>query len=222
MLHQMTDNKRKTTDAGHSDRDVPLDMSHMSLSQRARLGLLIEKDGDETLRTHLLGAIGRSEIGQRRGAREIPDRWTIVHCLDRLEEAYQVLGSLPAATRPKEYGTAWPSVVQEKIPLMIQAELAASGDLELREADKNRVRLPPTTAQITRMEEALRWPFEYLSDKPELAKAIQLRTMWSAMGVDIRKRCQRKGIDHDDFNARWQAALAVITGALIARKVPVT
>jgi hypothetical protein len=79
-----------------------------------------------------------------------------------------------------------------------------------------------SSAQITRMEQALRWPFDYLRDQPELAKAISLKTMWSAMHVDIRRRCQRRGLDYDAFNREWQEGLKIITAALIARKVPVT
>jgi len=126
--------------------------------------------------------------------------------LDRLEEAFQVMAMMPAATRPKAYGSAWPSVVQEKIPLITLAEMGAIGELETQQEEQNRVRMAPTSAQVSRMEQALRWPFEYLSDQPELAKAIQLRSMWAAMGVDIRKRCERRGIEHEEFNRQWQEA----------------
>lgn len=147
--------------------------------------------------------------------------WTIVHVLDRLEEAYGVMAMMPAATRPKAYGSAWPSVVQEKIPLIVLAEIGEA-EVETRQEEQNRVRLAPTAAQVSRMEQASRWPFEYLRDRPELAKAISLRAMWSAMRVDIRKRCKRKGIDHDDFNRQWQEGLNIITATLIARRVPVS
>lgn len=201
-----------------------VDLAKMSLDQRAKLTALIEADGDTDLRQHLLGAMGRSEgaSGARSRAREIPERWTLIHVLDRLEEAYSVLAGMPMATRPKQYGNAMPTPHQQKLSIYDQIEMLGTGELEQLHEDRNRVRLAPTSAQVTRMEQALRWPFEYLSDRPELAKAIQLRAMWSAMGVDIRKRCERRGINHDAFNANWQQALAAITGALIARKVPVS
>ena len=205
-------------------KDDKMDLSPMSQAGRAKLSLLIEKDGDADLREHLLGALGRSETarGSLKSQREVPDTWSQIHVLDRLEEAYGVMAMMPAATRPKAYGSAWPSVVQEKIPLVILAEMSASGELETQEEERNRVRVPPSSAQITRMEQALRWPFEYLRDQPELAKAISLRTMWSAMHVDIRKRCERRGIDHDAFNRQWQEGLTIITVMLIARRVPVS
>lgn len=197
-------------------------MSHMSYLERARLAVLIELDGDPALRQHLLGAIGSAEPRPRRRERSVPAQWTQIHVLDRLEEAVEVRAMMPASTRPKEFGTAWPSIVQERIPLVVQAEMAATGELEAQQEDKNRVRLPPTAAQVTRAEEAERWPFEYLADQPELARAIGLRTLWAVMKVDIRKRCDRRGLDHAAFNMQWQAALSLITSRLIARKVPVS
>jgi hypothetical protein len=201
-----------------------MDLSTMSPADRAKLSALIEKDGDADLREHLLGAIGRANPGRGslRAPRDVPSRWEIVHVLDRLEEAFEVMGMMPAATRPKAYGSAWPAIVQEKIPLVILAEMSAIGELETQEEEKNRVRLPPSSAQITRMEQALRWPFEFLRDRPELARAISQRSMWAAMHVNIRKRCERRGIDHDEFNRDWQEGLRIITVMLIALKVPVS
>lgn len=222
MQSQMTEKKQKNNSGDIGDKNVPVDLSKMSPIDRARLSALIEVDGDTALREHLLGAIGRTGSRGLRAPREVPDRWTIIHTLDRLEEAYTVLASLPAATRPKEFGTAWPSIVQERIPLVVEAELAASGELEVREADRNRVRLPPTTAQITRMEQALRWPFEYLGDRPELARALNQKALWSAMRIDIRKRCERLHIPHGEFNLLWQEGLKIVTATLIARRVPVS
>lgn len=202
----------------------PPDLSGLSPDQRARLSTLIEADGDSDLRQHLLGAMGQSETTRRArgGVREVPDRWTQIHVLDRLEEAYAVLGGMPTATRPKQYGNTMPTPDRERLSIRDQIEMMGTGELEQMHEDRNRVRLAATSAQVSRMEQALRWPFEYLSDAPELAKAIQLRAMWSAMGVDIRKRCERRSIHHEHFNANWQQALAIITGALIARKVPVS
>lgn len=219
----MTESKGKNRfegQKGHSD----LSQMSLTLEQRAKLSALVEVDGDDGLRQHLLGAMGRAETarGARAGAREVPERWTIVHVLDRLEEGYQVLAGMPMATRPKQYGNTMPAPHQQKLSIYDQIEMLGTGELEQLHEDRNRVRLAPTSAQVTRMEQALRWPFEHLRDQPELAKAIQLRAMWSAMGVDIRKRCERRGIDHDAFNANWQRALAVITGALIAGKVTVS
>jgi hypothetical protein len=201
-----------------------IDLPKLSLIDRARLSALIELDGDQHLRTHILGAIGRSETGRRarERSREVPAVWTQIHVLDRLEEAYEVLSALPAKTRPKQYGNAMPTVVQERPSLKDLLEMSEGGQLEQFEQDRNRVRLAPTTAMISRMDHALRWPLEHLSNEPELARAVSLRALWAAMRVDIRKRCERRGLHHETFNMQWQEGLRIITGKLIARRVPVS
>jgi hypothetical protein len=152
----------------------------------------------------------------------VPAVWTQIHVLDRLEEAYEVLSALPAKTRPKQYGNAMPTVVQERPSLKDLLDMSEAGALEQFEQDRNRVRLAPTTAMVSRMDQALRWPLEHLSDKPELARAVSLRALWAAMRVDIRKRCERRGLHHETFNVQWQAGLRIITGRLIAQRVPVS
>jgi hypothetical protein len=193
----------------------------MSLTKRARLAALIELDGDDGLRGHLLGVVGRMEApaGRRSSVREVPSTWTMVHVLDRLEEAYEVLLALPARTRPKQYGNAMPTPVQERPALKDLLEMAEAG--ESFEEDRNRVRLAPTTAQITRMDQALAWPMEYLADRPDLAKAISLRALWAVIRADIRRSCQRRGLDHKLFNRQWQEGLKVVTATLTARRVTV-
>lgn len=204
------------------------DLSHLSKEERAALDLMIEANPDPAMRVYLTGAIGSADaaVARRttavRRQRDVPATWTQIHVLDRLEEAYGVLMSLPMKTRPKVYGNNMPAVVHEgRLSLLEQVLMMQSGELEEIHDDRNRVRLAPTSAQISRMDEALRWPFEHLRDEPELARAISLRAMWAAMNVDIRKRCERRRIDHREFNVSWQAAVAKITGALVAGKVPV-
>lgn len=202
----------------------PVDLSKLSLAARARLDALIEKDGDSALRQHLLGAIGRSETA--RGARGsnrpvVPDRWSQIHVLDRLEDAFRTLASQPGGGKARS-SSVWPVMEQTRLTFKDLIDMQETGELEQRQADQNRVRLAPTSLQVSQMEQALAWPFEYLSDRPELAKAIQLRALWSSMGVDIRKRCERRGMEHDEFNQFWQAALSIITGALIERRIPVS
>lgn len=203
---------------------TPVDLSQMSPEERARLSALIEVDGDADLRVHLLGAIGRSQPVRRSSerTRELPPQWTQIHVLDRLEEAFEVLAALPARTRPKQYGNAMPTPMQEKLTNKDWIDLLETGEIDTVVEARHRVRLAPTTAQITRMEQASRWPFDYLRDRPELAKAISLRAMWAVMQVDIRKRCAARKIDHDDFNKQWQEGLRIITGRLIANRVAVS
>jgi hypothetical protein len=224
VLIQMTEKKDKKRSGDIGDKNVAVELSQMSLTERARLAALIEVDGDEALRTHLLGAIGRRETarGARGAGRVVPDRWTQIHVLDRLEEAYTVLAGMPMVTRPKQYGNAMPTPFQQKLSILDQIEMMGTGELEQLHEDRNRVRLAATSAQVSRMDQALGWPFEYLRDRPELAKAISLRAMWAVMRADIRKQCQRRGLHHETFNWQWQEGLSIITATLVATKVPVT
>jgi hypothetical protein len=57
----MVDSKQKNETRDIGAENVTADLSGMSLRDRARLAALIEVDGDSTLRTHILGAIGRRE-----------------------------------------------------------------------------------------------------------------------------------------------------------------
>jgi hypothetical protein len=203
---------------------LEIDVSRLSLMDRARLSALAELDGDPEVRARVLGLLGegRAAPARRRATRELPPRWTQIHVLDRIEEAYEVLASMPMATRPKAYGNAMPTPFQQKLSIYDQIEMIGSGELEKLHEERNRVRLTPTAAQVTRMDQALGWPFEYLGDQPEQARALSLRCLWSVMKADIRKRCEQRGIDHPEFNAQWQQALALVTGSLQSRKVPVS
>lgn len=206
--------------------DMDKTLSKLSPMQKAELAHLAEQEGDADLRRYVLGALGWGDTqpvaAPRDRARELPPQWTQIHVLDRLEEAYAVLSSLPARTRPKQFGNGMPTPVREKMTNKDWIDLLESGEIEKVEEEANRVRLAPTTAQITRMDQALRWPFEHLAEQPDLARALNLRSMWAATKVDIRKRCERRRIDHDRFQVEWQAGLRIITGRLIVRKVPVS
>jgi hypothetical protein len=197
-----------------------VDLSKLSLRERARLSILAEQEGDEELRAALLGAVG-STRSLPRAEREVPDRWTQIHVLDRLEEGYRVLALQPGA-KGRQSSTVWPATAVERLAILDMIELMGTGELEARQDEQNRVRLQPTAAEVSRMEQALEWPFRYLNDRPYLARSIQLRALWAAMGADIRKRCQRRKLDHDAFNREWQEALAYITGALLTDQVPVS
>lgn len=204
--------------------NVLSDMSRMSLSARVELMARIEEDGDSDLRGYVIEALGwgtaQPARTARERARELPPQWTQIHVLDRLEEAFAVLVMLPARTRPMQYGSAMPSPVQERPSFKDLIDMADAGDSF--EDTRNRVRLAPTTAQITRMDQALRWPFEHLADHPDLARALSLRAMWAAMKVDIRKRCERRGIYHNRFQLQWQHGLRLVTERLVMARVPVS
>ncbi|QOZ25306.1 DUF6362 family protein [Bradyrhizobium sp. CCBAU 51753] len=204
--------------------DDEVDLTQLSLADRAELMARIDREGDADLRSYVLGALGWGTApparATRESVRELPPQWTQVHVLDRLEEAFAVLVSLPARTRPKQFGNGMPTPVQERPSLKDLLDMAEAG--ESFEDYRNRVRIAPTTAQITRMDQALRWPFEHLVDNPDRARALSLRAMWAAMKIDIRKCCERRAIKHELFQQNWQIGLRTVTERLIITRVAVS
>ncbi len=88
---------------------------------------------------------------------------------------------------------------------------------------RNRVRLPPSPAEIARMEQALGWPAAYLSaaEFHHVARAVNLGSLWAAFDVDVAKALKRLKIPRRTFNARKLQGLRIITIELIRRRVPV-
>lgn len=221
----MADSKRKTARRDILGGDVTADLARLSLKERARLAALIETDGDSALRTHLLGAIGPAEtargaLGSKRPV--VPERWSQIHVLDRLEEAYGTLAAMPMITRPKQYGNGMPTVLQDRLTNKDWIDLFESGELDKMHEEKNRVRITVTAAQITRMDQALRWPFDYLAPYPEVSRSVCLKARWSMAGVDIGRRCKALGMNPHFFNRQWQHGLTVIATRLILKRVPVS
>ncbi|MCC8945978.1 hypothetical protein H8A97_12935 [Bradyrhizobium sp. Arg62] len=206
--------------------DMQATLSQLSPADHAELLARIEDDGDADLRGYVIEALGWGTAQPahitRESAREVPPQWTQIHVLDRLEEAFAVLSSLPARTRPKQFGNGMPTPVREKLTNKDWIDLLEAGELEKVEEQANRVRLAPTTAQITRMDQALRWPFEHLAGEPELARALSRRAMWAAMKVDIRKRCEQRQMQHELFQLQWQHGLRLVTERLIMARVAVS
>jgi hypothetical protein len=220
----MAGNKRKTEKVTGGDGDVTFDLSLLSLSDRSRLSAMAHLDDDPGVRALVLGLLGEAESprGSRPAVRQVPERWTVIHVLDRLEEAFEVLASLPMATRPKAYGNAMPTVVQQRFSLLDQFEMQETGELAELHQDRNRVRLSVSAAQISRMDQAFSWPVTYLKPYPEVAKAVCLKAWWSVSKADIGRRCAARRMNPKFFNRQWQHGLAVIATQLVLSKIPVS
>jgi hypothetical protein len=140
--------------------------------------------------------------------------------MDRLEEGFRILARLPIATRPRGHVNSMPFPIYDRADLNAQLE---SYELERLAQLRNRVRIPPTPAEIGRMEEALRWPSAYLSGAEfhHVARAVNLGSLWAAFDTDVDARLKRLKITRRAFNARKLQGLRIITGELIRRRVPV-
>ncbi|OIQ67524.1 hypothetical protein GALL_508970 [mine drainage metagenome] len=113
---------------------------------------------------------------------------------DRFEEAAWTLRRQPDKDRPRGYRSAWPQVVHEAKHAYGYTEVAP-------------MRVIPSAAAITRMEECLDWL--RLID-PEDARIVWLR----AEGARWRQVCIRAGVVRSTAWRRWAAALLTIAKKL--------
>ena len=113
---------------------------------------------------------------------------------DRFEEAAYTLRRLPEKDRPRGYSSYWPAVVHD-------AKHAYGYTPEAP------MRVIPSAAQITRMEECLDW---LLLVDPEDARIVWLR----AVGMRWRQVCIRAGVVRSNAWRSWVAALLTISKKL--------
>jgi hypothetical protein len=171
-------------------------------------------------RTGILGALGKAQPLRLARARQVPDRWSLVHVMERLEEAFRTLARLPMATRPRGYVNSMPIHLYDRGDLNAQMETC---ELERMAQMRNRVRIPPSPAEIARMDEALHWPTAFLSGAEfhHLARAVNLGSLWAAFDRDVDDGVKRLRITRRAFNARKLQGLRIITQELIRRRVAV-
>ncbi len=193
------------------------DETQSSLAERAAAAARAELRGE---RDRILGAIGTASLAPLRRTRSVPERWSFLHVMDRMEEGFRILSRLPLPTRPRGYVNSMPVYLYDRGDLNSQAE---TYELERLAKLRNRVRLPPSPAEIARMEEALRWPSLYLAaaEFHHVARAVNLGSLWAAFDIDIDRALKRLKITRRTFNARRLQGLRIIEAELIRRRVPV-
>jgi hypothetical protein len=190
----------------------------VTLAEHAREAVEAERRGD---RRRVMGAIGMvapNATGHHRRPPP-PERWGELVVMDRLEEAFTTLGRLGGRVWPKEFGNGWPKYVYDRADMNAQLE---TGELERTLGQQNRVRIPPTAAQISRCEEAIAWPARYLGDEPEIAEAVGVLAFWEARGVDVTKACKQMGVERRTLSRRRLQGLRAIAIGLIRDRVPVS
>jgi hypothetical protein len=117
------------------------------LAERAVAAADAELRGE---RLSILGAIGRSTLSPLTRARRVPDRWSFFHVMARMEEGFRTLSRLPLPTRPRGYINSMPVYLYDRADLNSQLE---THELERMARMRNRVRIPPSPAEIARMDE---------------------------------------------------------------------
>lgn len=182
--------------------------------ERIAASVQAELSGD---RGHIIGAIGRAQpLGA--GRRTVPPSWTLVHVMDRLEEAWLVLSRLPVATRPRGYANAMPAYVYDRFDLNAQME---THELEKLLRMKNRVRLPPSPDEISRMDEAFSWIGRYLSgaEQHHLARAVNVGTRWTRI---TERDCKRLRAPRRTILRRKMQGLQIILWGLLVDRAPIS
>jgi hypothetical protein len=117
----------------------------LNLSSRAAAAARAELRGD---RTGILGAIGAAAPLPLGRTRTVPDRWSFIFVMERLEEAFRILARLPMPSRPRGYLNSMPLYLYDRGDLNSQLE---TYELERLAKLRNRVRIPPSPAEIARM-----------------------------------------------------------------------
>lgn len=190
----------------------------VTFEDRIAAGVAAELSGD---RANMVGVVGLAPA-PRRSRAVPPERWNLVHVMDRLEEAWLTLGRLPVVTRPRGYANAMPAYVYSRFDLNAQLETL---ELERTLKIKNRVRLPATSAEVSRMDEAFGWPIRYLSETEQhhLARAVNLCTRWAAYNVPrdgIENECERLAVNvtvHQLYRRKMLGLQIICRGLLVDR-----
>jgi hypothetical protein len=188
-----------------------------SLNERAAAAARAELRGE---RSGILGAVGLIAPPRLARMRRVPGRWSLLHVMERMEEAFRTLARLPLPTRPRGYINSMPIYLYDRGDLNSQLE---THELERMAKIRNRVRIRPSPAEIARMEEALHWPAAFLSGAEfgHLARAVNLGAMWAAFDADIDKALKRIKLTRRAFNARRLHGLRLIAQELVRRRVSV-
>jgi len=200
----------RAEDARSSDPQRPL-------ADRAATAARAELRGE---RTGILGAIGPAGPPPLARARRVPERWSVVHVMERMEEAFRILARLQIPTRPRGYINSMPIHLYDQGDLNAQLE---TYELERMAQLRNRVRVPPSPSEIARMEEALQWPTAYLggAEFHHVARAVNLGSLWAAFDADIDARLRRMKVPRRAFNARKLQGLRIIAHELARRRVAI-
>lgn len=147
-------------------------------------------------------------------------KWTPEIVEARIEEAFRVLGKLSVGgSGPREFGNGMPTPLRSMTDLVNQA-----GNKSLRNAMKRMLRDdgPPSSDQVTRMNDAICWAVQYLRDEdPDLALFLNLGGLWKAGGRKVTKECEKIGVQRQQFyRDRKAAVMKIVDGLTRDRKVP--
>jgi hypothetical protein len=145
-------------------------------------------------------------------------RWTRKLVADRLKEMIVTVGRTTGRIGPKEYGRGSPDYVNDQLEIFFER---AFGELVRDKSQQARIGAGASTAEVTRMEQALHWQGHYLADAPAgevVAIKVQLRC-WQ-LRTSLSRACRAGGLNRDTTKDRIERACFRIAAGLIIDGVP--
>jgi hypothetical protein len=149
------------------------------LAERAAAAADAELRGE---RSSILGAIGRTTLSPLTRPRRVPDRWSFFHVMARMEEGFHTLSRLPLPTRPRGYINSMPIYLYDRADLNSQLE---THELERMARIRNRVRIPPSPAEIARMDENRELQSRRHDDNAAALRELAVKLDQHAEAVDL-------------------------------------
>ena len=105
-------------------------------------------------------------------------------------QAFKTLARMPMSFGPRFGSGYWPRYRHEWEDLLAQEE-AAKDDKQLRAEAFNRVRIPPTAADVGNMETAIVWPARYLAARPMIMRVVHRVAAGRARGLEMEAIAHR-------------------------------
>jgi hypothetical protein len=149
----------------------------------------------------------------------LPSAWNGPHVSVRIADAFNTLSRLPSASRRTALGF-WPAYEYSWQDTLAQLEQAAEEQARERRI-RNRVRITPDIAEVSRMERAIYWPAHYLGGMPMLARAVNSMAFAHAIGRDVTWLARKRGGDPNLWQRSHWAGCALIARGLGRDKVGV-
>lgn len=141
---------------------------------------------------------------------EVPEGgWTREIVEERLVEAIRIAQRSTGRVGPRGFGSGMPAYMHTAGELFAQQVMQDEEDALKDVLDRNRGRMPPSTAQVSLAEQALRWPIEYVADEGE-RKAIGLWLLAKAVRRPWKALAKRRGINERTAGRRRDRAIGRI------------
>jgi hypothetical protein len=114
------------------------------------------------------------------GEGDIPTEWTPEHVGARMVEAFEILSRSGGRVGPGKFGNAWPEMLIEFAD-RTDAQARALAEKEWQETRGS----VPSSDEVSRMNEALRWPMDHINGMVLASDALMLWAYAKATGRDM-------------------------------------